>query len=351
MQTILFVGGGSIGHIAPAIAVWNAYHQKHPQSKAHFVCSTRPDDGAFLQKQNVAFTISNAPRLSLAYPLQFIRAMREAKRILVTQKPDCIFSKGGYVSIPLCAAAKKMGIPIILHESDAISGYANRIVSRWAQSVCTGFPSTHTFTGNPVRDAITKGIKKEGLRLTGFDGKKPIILVIGGSQGATALNSAIMHHADDLLLRADIIHITGRGKSLISSLKPQASRHYYQTEFANKELKHFYACSDIAISRAGAGSIAELAANGIATILVPLRGVGHDHQYYNAQKAAETGGCIYLEQTQLDTKLVPTIHNLVADKSLRTEMSKKIRTLSHPDAALHIADIIAQTLAKARSHQ
>ena len=358
METILFVGGGSVGHIAPAVAVWSAYLQKHPQDKAHFICTPRPDDAAFLRAQILPFTIVNAPRLSLWYPLKIWAAIRKSREVLTKIQPDILFTTGGYLSIPLCFVAKKMGIPIILHESDSVSGNANKIINRWASHISEGFPSTqknhhvpHTYTGNPLRPDITSGEREEGLRITGLSGKRPILLVTGGSQGSAALNNAIADHLDDLILRTDIIHITGRGKSLVSHLKSLVSPHYYQTEFANEELKHFYACSDIALSRAGAGSIGELSANGIPTILVPLRYVGHDHQYHNAKTAAAVGGCIYLEQSDLEAQLVPTVHNLVTNKNLRNDMADKIQSFSHAEAALHISDIIAQTLAKAPSDQ
>jgi len=119
--------------------------------------------------------------------------------------------------------------------------------------------------------------------------------------------------------------------------------HYYRIEFANEELPHLYACADLALSRAGAGSIAELAANGIPSIFVPLRGVGHDHQYSNA-KVTTQHGCVHLEQTDLPKKLLPTVHRLIADDSKRIEMGRAIQGLSKPDAALQIAKIIAQTL-------
>jgi len=350
---ILFVGGGSIGHIAPALAVWEALRGYLPAGEekmsAHFVCSTRPGDAQFLQENDLEFSILNAPRVSLTFPITFLRAVREAKKILETQKPDIIFSKGGYVSLPLCFAAKKKHIPIVLHESDSVSGHANKIVGKWATYICTGFPNhesritNHHFTGNPLRKDITKGSKEEALNIVGFDGTKPILLVIGGSQGSKAINEAISNQLEDLLLRCDIIHITGRGKSQLSTLNSQLSSHYFQTEFAFTELPHFYAAADLAISRAGAGSIAELAANSIPSIFIPLRGVGHDHQYKNAQVAAENG-CIHLEQSDLTKKLLRTVHSLIEDSAKRNSMSEIFHDLCKPDAALQIAKIIAQTL-------
>lgn len=339
MSNILFVGGGSLGHIAPSVAVWEELQKLKPESTAHFVCSPRPDDAPFLEKYGLPYTVTNAPRLSVMFPLKFVGALKHAQKILDMQKPDLIFSKGGYVSLPLCFAASKRGIPIVMHESDAVSGRANRIVSRWADAICTGFPSQYTHTGNPVRKAVTEGSREAGLRTTGLSGQKPILLIIGGSQGAEPINKAVENILKDLLLRCDIIHITGRGKKLNASADG-----YFQIEFAMEELPDLYACADAALSRAGAGSIAELAANTIPTILVPIRGDGHDHQYKNTLAAKENGGCIHLEQSDLDAKLLRTVHELVTDEEKRKEMSVSIEKLSSADAALQIAKIIAQTL-------
>jgi UDP-N-acetylglucosamine--N-acetylmuramyl-(pentapeptide) pyrophosphoryl-undecaprenol N-acetylglucosamine transferase len=342
---ILFVGGGSVGHIAPAVAVWEEYKKLNPDSQAHFVCSPRPNDAQFLQDNHLDFSVLNAPRMSVLFPFKFLKTVREAQQILETQKPDIIFSKGSYVSLPLCFAAKKKQIPIVLHESDSVSGHANKMVAKWADYICTGFPTTDNrqstlHTGNPLRSGVTKGSKEDGLRIAGFDGTKPVLLVSGGSQGAQSINEVIINQLDDLLLRCDVIHITGRGKA---DTRHPTTDHYYQIEFANEELAHFYACTDLALCRAGAGSIAELAANGIPSILVPLRGVGHDHQYANAKIAAEHG-CIHLEQSDLSKKLLTTVHALIADTQNREKMGEEIRSLHKSDAALQIAKIIAHTL-------
>lgn len=357
---ILFVGGGSVGHIAPSVAVWEECQKLRPGVTAHFICSPRQDDSAFLEANDLPYTVFDAPRLSLMFPIQFLKAVKEAKTILDTQKPDVIFSKGGYVSVPLCFAAYRRKIPIVLHESDAVSGYANRIVSRFATHTCTGFPNLQTckpanlqtsFTGNPIRSDITQGSKKQALQITGFDGSKPILLVTGGSQGAAALNDAVTSQLDDLLLRCDIIHITGRGKqpSNLQTFKP--SNHYYQISFADDSLKHFYAAADIALSRAGAGSIAELCANSIPSILVPLRGVGHDHQYKNVQALLKQNACVHIEQNDLPHALLQTVHDLIAKKEKREELRNNCKNISKPDAALQIAKIVLLTLDSARKGQ
>lgn len=342
MPRILFVGGTSVGHIAPAVAIWEEL-KNIGEFDAHFVCSPRPDDAPFLEANKLPYTILDAPRLSASFPFKFIRAVHNAKHILDDKQPDIIFSKGGYVSLALCFAAKKRGIPIITHESDAVSGYANRIIAKWADVVCTGFPSQHTHTGNPIRKNITNGSREQGLRSTGLSGNKPILLVTGGSQGAMAINNAVASQLHDLLLRCDVIHITGRGKATKVS-----ANGYTQKEFVTDELPDIYAATNIALGRGGIGLLSELAACGIPTIVVPLRGVGHDHQYNNALAAERTGGCIHLDESELSTKLLSTVHTLVTDTSLREEMSKKIANFAQADAALQIARIIVKTLDSTR---
>ena len=342
MSTILFVGGGSVGHIAPAIAVWNELKKIEPTAKAHFVCSERPDDAAFLSAFGLPFTIFRAPRLSISFPFKFHQAKREANRILSTLNPDVIFSKGGYVSVPICLAAKKKGIPIILHESDTIGGRANKIVGAWAEKICTGFPiemEKAVHTGNPVRSEITNGSKDAGLDITGFTGEKPILMVIGGSQGAQAINEAVKKLLPKLLGLCDIIHITGRGKNVATDTKG-----YWSRPFVNEELPHLYACASLALSRSGAGSIGELAANGIPAILVPLRGVGHDHQQKNAEHVESVGACLLIQQDKLESKLFEIVQNLVEDKAELQELSSSIKKLHNPDSAKKIANIILEDM-------
>lgn len=357
MHTVLFVGGGSVGHIAPGIAVMESLKLLLPDLHAHFICSERPDDVAFLQAQRVEFTPLPAPRLSMMFPWKFITAYRKSNRLITVLKPTAVFSKGGYVSLPLCIAAAFRGIPIILHESDAVSGYANRLIGYRAKRVCQGFPiahrsslSTRRYTGNPVRSNITQGSREQGLKLTGLSGKKPILLVIGGSQGAQAINESVIANLSELWRLFDVIHITGRGKNTGNIRQPNTDK-YYSVEFATDTLPHIYACTHIALSRAGAGSIAELAANRIPAILVPLRGVGHDHQYVNAKTVENAGGCIYLEQNSLNTQLLPQLRTMTSDTALLTQIRRNIATFHLPDAASQIAGNIAECLADYKRDQ
>jgi UDP-N-acetylglucosamine--N-acetylmuramyl-(pentapeptide) pyrophosphoryl-undecaprenol N-acetylglucosamine transferase len=347
---ILFVGGGSIGHIAPSVAVWRAIEAEYPGTEAHFICSERTEDADFLRRERVPFTSIRGRSLPFFRPDIIVGAFLRGRSFIAQWKPDIVFSKGGALSVPICFAAKKMNVPIVMHESDAVSGRANSLVSRWAAAVCTGFPTPATrekfarqhsnvvFTGNPVRPDVVNGSRDHGFDTTGFDRTRPVLLVMGGSQGAQALNAAVSQHVQELLQCADIIHLTGKGKE---AADPQA--HYWSAEFAHAELPHLYAIADFALSRAGAGSISELAACHIPAILVPLPHLAHDHQTKNADVASRTGACIALPQSELRTALVPTVQMLAKDSQKREQMRTAMTALSVADAAKRIAKIVMDT--------
>ncbi len=355
---LLLVSGGSGGHLAPMVAVGRAFGELHPEAEMLYLCVDQEADRLFLQREHVMFDVLPLPRRSVSLPITFIRNFLKSRRMLRTFRPDIVFSKGGAVSVPCCLAARLRKIPIVLHESDAVMGRANRIVARIADVVCVGMTtevmsdgdstlktqnSKLVFTGNPIRPEITRGSRAEGLRITGLSGKKPILLVYGGSQGAQALNDAVITHIDQLLPHCDIIHLTGKGKQGAG-----VRAGYVSMEFAYGELAHFYAIADLAVSRAGASNIGELAAHGIPAILVPIAGLAGDHQVKNAETAALSGGCIHLPQSRADAEIVPTIVALVDDANTREKMGVFIRALSHPEAARRIAKILSQRIASAR---
>ncbi|TSC58603.1 MAG: UDP-N-acetylglucosamine--N-acetylmuramyl-(pentapeptide) pyrophosphoryl-undecaprenol N-acetylglucosamine transferase [Candidatus Peregrinibacteria bacterium Greene0416_19] len=338
---ILLVGGSSGGHIYPLVAVWEALRRMEPQAQALAVCSQKESDADMLRAAGLPYAQIPVVHLSLSLPVTFLRAMKKAQDILSGFQPDVIFSKGGAVSAPVCYAAHRMHIPIVLHESDAVSGRANRLVARWADVVCRGFPipsvrsPLSVFTGNPIRRHITEGSREKGLRLTGLTGDRPILLVLGGSQGARAINEVIARRLDELLAIGDIVHLTGPGKETGVERKG-----YWARPFVHNELPDVYALVTLAVSRAGAGFISELAANGIPNVLVPIRGVAHDHQQWNAEAVARKNACVLLAEESLDTTLVPTINALIADETKRADLSKHIGEFFQPDAAKNIATIV-----------
>ncbi len=345
----LFVGGGSGGHIVPMLAVADALKKYQRDADIFFLCSEKQVDQEFLKDAGVAYDTLPIPMRGLRFPILFLRNYRKAARILDERKTQAVFCKGGGVSVPACIAARMRGIPIVVHESDAVMGNSNRRVARFATKICLGMAGSYKqdprtqVTGNPVRTVVTQGEKEKALKITGFTGTRPILLVMGGSQGAQSINESIWKDLDALLRLCDVIHLTGAGKQ-----KTISRAGYWSSEMSSGELHHFYALADLCVCRAGAGSIGELAANGIPTILVPIRGLAHDHQYKNAIMARDNGGCVLVLQEEMEEKLVSEISRILADDGLRSQMRKKISALYHPEAAVRIAEIIASCVAKGK---
>lgn len=349
MPRILACGGGSLGHLVPIIAVCQALRNLSPSVQISVACTERPEEAEYLRTTHLPFTPLPTPRRTWSFPQTFYKSYRAAQHLLTTFQPEAILSRGGAISVPLCLAATRNRLPIILHESDARMGWATCCIAWRALSVTTGFPSEAyprifrsrlTFTGNPTRAEITKGSREEGLRITGLSGKRPILLVLGGSKGAQFFNNLITHSLEEILCEVDVVHLTGKGKP-----GAEERRGYWKSDVVYDQLPHLYALATIALSRAGASNLSELAANGIPSVIVPLRGVAHDHQWHNAQVFANHHACLLIEQGYLPTQLLPQLRGLLATPLLRFELARNIRTFHPPDASRQIAEIVLRTLA------
>ncbi len=219
-----------------------------------------------------------------------IKGVSEAKKILAEFKPDKVFSKGGYVSLPVTIAAHQLKIPVILHESDFTPGLANKIAMRLADKICLSFEETKNFlkpkyaekavfTGNPVRKWILKGNAEAGFKFTKLNDYRPVILVIGGSQGAQQINNLVRESLDELLKRYQIVHVTGRGNLDIGIHKTG----YVQYEYIDEQLPDVYAMSDIVVTRGGANSLFEIALMKKKALIVPLAMGSRGDQLENAK--------------------------------------------------------------------
>ncbi len=335
MTKVLLVGGTSAGHLAPMVAVAEALEKLEPGIALAFVCSNRAIDTTFLRIESRAFSTLPVSRSMFARPFTFLQAFVKSFHILSREHPDIVFSKGSAVSVPLCYAAWMKRIPVVLHESDAVMGRANAIISRIATKTLLG-PDI----GNPIRERVTAGKKEEGLRIAGLDGTKPVLLVMGGSQGARSINEEIVRSLDTLLQICHIIHLTGTGKNTAQN-KPG----YFASEFPADVLPHLYACTDLAVGRAGAGSIAEFAACGIPAILIPIKGLAGDHQVKNAERAEQAGAAIMLPQEKLD-ELPTLIRSLLADSVRMQTLRDRCRYAARPEAARLIAGTVLQSVAR-----
>ena len=354
MPRVLACGSGSIGHLAPLVAIYRAILATAPSTIVALSCGTRPEESKYLHIEGVPWTTLPQPQCSWLFPQTFLQSYRAACHLLNAFQPDAILSRGGAISVPLCLAAARRRIPITLHESDAVMGRATRCTARWARTITTGFPpesypnifhSRIIATGNPVRPEITRGSREEGLRITQFSGEKPILLILGGSQGAQVINEATLALLPELTQLCDIIHITGPGKLKPNTYNLTPPHSYWSTEFAHAELPHLYALTTFALSRAGAGVLSELTANGIPPIIVPLRGLAHDHQWHNANFFARRHACILLEQESLPQQLIPEIRRMIDHPTVCKELKKNLLSLHHPDAARHITEIVLKNIA------
>ena len=243
-------------------------------------------------------------------PFRVIKGMREARKYLKEIKPDVLFSKGGFVSVPVVRAAASLGIPCIIHESDMTPGLANRLCIPVAKKVCCNFPETFSqlppakavLTGSPIRKELATGNKEEAYKLCGFDNTKPVIMVVGGSLGSAAVNQAVRDVLPELLKDFQVVHLCGKEKVDNLLLTTQG---YKQFEYVKSELKDIFAMADIVISRAGANAISEILALKKPNILIPLpASSSRGDQLLNAKSYESQGFSIVIDEDDLTKKLL-----------------------------------------------
>ncbi len=285
-------------------------------------------------------------------PIGFVQALFHVYRFM----PDVVFSKGGYVSLPVVLAAWIFRIPIIIHESDSVPGLANSIVAAMANKIAVSFYESNSsfskkkvvFTGNPVRSEILNGDKTAAYGHFGLKAGLPIVLVIGGSQGAQKINDALMEIVPELVPIVQIIHICGiknytEVKKEVDNWRFHNSDNYHAFPFLYDTLRDAYAASDIVVSRAGANNITEIANIGKPMILIPLHNSAGGHQLKNAYYFSSRGAAIMLEETNLTPHMLyDSIVKILGNKEVQMKMVRAAHILVVPDAADRIArEIIA----------
>lgn len=315
MKKIVLTGGGTAGHVTPNIALL-----PHLQAAGYEVVYMGSYDG--IEKKLIAdFDI---PYYGIATgkfrryldiknftdPFRVIKGFSEAKKYLKEIRPDVVFSKGGFVSVPVVRAAAALKIPCILHESDMTPGLANKLCISAAKKICCNFPETVTMlprdkavlTGSPIREELSAGNKIAGLDFCGFSANKPVIMVIGGSLGAASVNACVRKALPTLLKDFQVVHLCGKGKldESLTSLKG-----YKQFEYIKTELKDIFAMADVVISRAGANAICELLALGKPNILIPLPSAkSRGDQLLNARSFEAQGFSIVIDEAELTADLL-----------------------------------------------
>lgn len=266
--------------------------------------------------------------------------------------PNVVFSKGGYGSVPVVLAAWIFRIPVIIHESDSIPGLANKFCAAFSRRVAISFneaakyfPEAKTaLTGNPVRPSLFSGAKEQAKQIFSLNGVKPVILILGGSQGAQAINDLVSTSIFLLTKRCEIIHQCGSAnfETIKQMADNRASNDYHLWPFLDDEqMRQAMAAADLVVARAGAGTIAEIAALGKPSILIPLPNAAADHQLKNATEFANFGGTVIMEEMNLTPHLFQNeIFSLLDNPDLLKKMSANAKKFSHPDAARQIAQEI-----------
>ncbi len=261
--------------------------------------------------------------------------------------PDAIFSKGGYGSIPVVLVGWLYRIPVVIHESDSAPGLANKILSPFAKKIIISFeisrqyfsPKKTVLLGNPIREELTQGSREEGRKLFGLSSSKPVVLIMGGSQGAQKINEIVLNTLPRLLEKCELIHLCGEeGFKQVKA----SSQSYHPYPFLEEEkLKHAYAVSDIIISRAGAGGIFEIAAIGKPSILIPLSSAASDHQMQNAQALAKIGGTNILKESNLTMNMfLSAIFRLLDNPEKLKEIGEKAKSFYKPETNQKIIEEI-----------
>jgi UDP-N-acetylglucosamine--N-acetylmuramyl-(pentapeptide) pyrophosphoryl-undecaprenol N-acetylglucosamine transferase len=358
---ILFVGGGSAGHIAPILAVMEAVQKSDKTVRCSYV--GQPEDllSPLIKDSPLKFDSHavHAGKLHRHFTLNqltqvrnMVKGMGEARRLIARLKPDVIFAKGGYITVPVVWAAKRKGIPIFCHESDAVPGLANRFVARFAKGIFTTYPKDVypqfpaekvVVTGQPVRKVFHKIYEKIPTSLTVTT---PLITVIGGSQGARRLNELVSDNWDALTREVSLVHITGRAEyeALVqkrAQLSEAQQARLVLTPFLQDELPALFQKSVIVLSRAG-GTIAELAASRACVLLVPLSTAAQDHQWANANVLKRAHAAEVFNELESSQSLLKHVKKMMKDTQLQTGLRAAIGHFDHPDAAERMAAVLLE---------
>jgi UDP-N-acetylglucosamine--N-acetylmuramyl-(pentapeptide) pyrophosphoryl-undecaprenol N-acetylglucosamine transferase len=358
---IIIAGGGTGGHIFPAISIANALKKEDPSIEILFVGAKGrmemekiPQAGYKIEGLDISGFNRSSLIKNFGLPLKLLKSHLQVKSIFKRFRPGAVIGVGGYSSFPVLKVAQGKGIPSFIHESNSYGGKANRMLSKKAVHVFTGTdgmekffpPSKIMVTGNPVRAGIAAGniSKEEALRSFSLDANKKTILVVGGSLGARSVNEAIDKGLDQLLQAGlQLIWQTGKPYAAQAKQRAEGRQGVWTNEFIT-QMENAYAAADIVISRSGAMSVAELCVVKKPVLFVPYPFAAEDHQTVNAMKLVEKKAAMIIKDSEASTKLVPMVIDLAKNETLQNEMKKNISPLGITNADEVIAGEILSWL-------
>lgn len=370
---VLISGGGTGGHINPALAIAGMIREKYKGAEIEYVGTKRgletklvPREGYKLHTVKVrGFSRSLSP-VNIDAAVKAVTSVWEAKRIIKEFKPDIVIGTGGYVCWPVLKAAAKLGIPTAVHEQNAVVGMTVKMLSKYVDKVMISFeesrelfdcPEKLVLTGNPIKPEMLRSNQAESRNKLGMDASTPMILSYGGSLGAMRVNDTVLEVIESFSEKNDVYHIhaTGRGEWQERKAKLLERGYTDNGDYVTKgkvtvreyiyDMPVLLSAADIVVSRAGAMTIAELAAMGKAAVMIPSPNVTNNHQYKNASVLEKAGGAVLIEEKELSgRKLHDTLSELIADKQKLDSLKNNIRQFAVTDSLERVDRVICELL-------
>ncbi len=356
---VILSGGGTGGHIYPAIAIAREIQKRYPDTEFLFVGANDrmemekvPQAGFKIEGLWISGIQRSLSLENLKFPFKLLSSLRKSNQILKRFQPDVVIGTGGFASGPLLKKATSKKIPALIQEQNSYAGITNKLLSKSVQKICVAYDKMHRFfpedkiikTGNPVRnDLLTIASKREeAFTKYGLSSDKKTVLIIGGSLGARAINE-LVSTALDFFAKHNVQLLWQTGKFYYEQYKHLASESVQVMAYID-QMDLAYAAADIIISRAGAGSVSELCIVGKATVFIPSPNVAEDHQTKNALAITAENAAVLIRQNELDQKFETELESLIQDTARRDALGASIKALALPDATKHIVDEVEKLL-------
>ncbi len=358
-KRFIISGGGTGGHIFPAVAIANALKKNIPDCEILFVGAEGrmemqkvPEAGYAIKGLPIAGLQRSLDLKNLLLPIKVLKSVTMAMKIITDFKPDVAIGVGGYASAPLLFAAKLKGIPYVIQEQNSYAGITNKILGKWAQKICVAYDGMQNFfpkekivfTGNPVRANISesKVTKQEALQYFNLAENRKTVLVIGGSLGARTINQSIDAGIEKINTE-NVQLIWQTGKGYFETAKQKANNSIKVFDFI-KQMDMAYAAADVIISRAGALSVSELCIFAKPCVLVPSPNVAEDHQTKNAMALVNKNAAVLVKDIEAKEKLISTLLELIKDETQQNQLTQKIKQLAIADADERIFEEIKRLI-------
>lgn len=358
LRSVIISGGGTGGHIYPALAIADEIKRRYPDCTIRFVGAEGrmemekipqagyPIDGLWI----TGIERKLLSKKNLSFPFRIVSSLLKARRILKTHRPDAVAGVGGFASGPLLFIASRMGIPTLIQEQNSFPGITNKLLAKRAKSICTGFagmerwfPSDRTVhTGNPLRAVLSTQETSREAALQHFElqATQPTVFIMGGSLGAKSMNDGVVNALTAWNARGyNVLWQTGKRFADANAkwVEEQGLSNTKVLGFIDR-MDYAYAAADLIVSRAGAMSIAELSLVGKATVFVPSPNVSEDHQTHNARSLTDSGAALLLPDNEVRSALEKTVVELMDDPERRLALGTSIRSFARPNAAADVVD-------------